>query len=414
MNESYECIVIGGGPAGATVATLLADQGHKTLVLERDRFPRHHIGESLMPETYWTFQRLGMLDKMKATDFIRKQSVQFVSASGKESLPYYFTDRDPGEHSITWQVRRDQFDVMMLDNARQHGAQVRQGVSVKEVLFDGEQAVGVRAAVNGTTADLAANVVVDATGMSTLLARQLKLRTPDEKLRKAAIYAYYKGAIRSKGRDAGATLVINTPNRNGWFWFIPLCDELTSIGIVAPPAYLCTGRGDDPATTLKQEIENCPAIRQRLQSARQVSDVYVTSDFSYRANRMAGHGWVLVGDAFGFMDPIYSSGIMLAMKSGEFAADAIHDALQSDDFSASRLGSFADKLVSGMQLLRQLIYAFYDRDFSFGKFIQAYPEHLDHLVRLLTGDVFNDEVVAIFENMGKWVDLPPTIKLQNQ
>ena len=131
MTESYECIVIGGGPAGATTSTILADHGHRTLVLERARFPRHHIGESLMPQTYWILKRIGMYEKLKASDFPPKESVQFVNASGKESQPYYFTDRDPHEWSVTWQVKRDKFDKMMLDNAREHGVEVREGVSVK-------------------------------------------------------------------------------------------------------------------------------------------------------------------------------------------------------------------------------------------------------------------------------------------
>jgi flavin-dependent dehydrogenase len=137
MNEAYDCIVIGGGPAGATTSTILADYGHRVMVLEKSRFPRHHIGESLMPQTYWTFKRIGMLDKLKKSDFTSKESVQFVSAKGQESQPYYFPDRDPNEWSFTWQVKRDRFDKMMLDNSREHGVEVREGVQVKEVLFEG-------------------------------------------------------------------------------------------------------------------------------------------------------------------------------------------------------------------------------------------------------------------------------------
>ena len=144
-SATYDCVVIGGGPAGATAATLLADYGHRVVVLERGRFPRHHIGESLMPQSYWTFKRLGMLPKLKASNFPLKQSVQFVSPSGRDGQPYYFTERDPNEWSITWQVCRDRFDRMMLENAREHGAEVREGVGVKEVLFNDARAVGVRA-----------------------------------------------------------------------------------------------------------------------------------------------------------------------------------------------------------------------------------------------------------------------------
>ena len=191
MNQqsAYDCIVIGGGPSGATVSTLLADHGHKVLVLEKSTFPRHHIGESLMPQTYWVFQRLGMLDKLKASDFPRKESVQFVNAAGKESQPFYFHDRRPHECSITWQVRRAEFDRMMLDNAREHGVEVREKALVKEVLFEGDRAVGVRATINGDPVQLSARVIIDASGQSGVLSRQLRLRVGDPGLKNAAIYA---------------------------------------------------------------------------------------------------------------------------------------------------------------------------------------------------------------------------------
>ncbi len=412
MSEAYDCVIMGGGPAGATTATLLADHGHRVLVLEKARFPRHSVGESLMPETYWVFERLGMLDKMKASAFPRKESVQFVSASGKESQPFFFTDRDSRECSVTWQVSRDEFDRLMLDNAREHGAEVREGVLVKDVQFVGSRAVGVRAIVDDQTVDYPARVVVDATGQSSLLSNKLKLRYHDKALRNSAIYAYYKGACRDEGRNAGATIVIHTPEREGWFWSIPLPDDVTSIGLVAPPEFLFKDRGNDPLKTLEYEIARCPGIAKRLAGAERVSDARVLRDFSYRSRRVAGDGWVLVGDAFGFLDPVYSSGVMLAMKSGALAADAIHEALATGDLSGERLGVFGPELAHGMQMIRQLVHAFYSRDFSFSQFINEHPECKDHLVRILIGDVFNDEVGELFDRMRRWVELPEPIELE--
>ena len=395
--DQFDVVIIGGGPAGATVGTLLADHGHRVVILEAKHLPRHHIGESLMPESYSTFQRLGMLDKLGATDFPRKQSVQFVSSSGKDSQPYFFTDRDPGPHSTTWQVPRDRFDEMMLDNAREHGAEVREGVRVSSVVFEGDRAVGVEIGPRGSAASIVAKVVVDASGMSTLLARQLGIRQAHETLKNGSIYAYFKNAKRDDGRNAGATIIIQTADRAGWFWFIPLPDDITSIGVVAPPSYLFTGRGDDPLATLEEEIGNCPGIARRLVDAERVGQAYVTSDFSYRAGRVAGDGWVLIGDAFAFLDPIYSSGVFLALKSGEFAADAIHDALTAGDLSGARLGAFGPRLASGMRLIEQLVHVYYDRSFSFAKFNREHPECRDHIVRLLIGDVFNNDVGKVFD-----------------
>jgi flavin-dependent dehydrogenase len=187
---------------------------------------------------------------------------------------------------------------------------------------------------------------------------------------------------------------------------------MTSIGIVAPPSYLCTGRGDDPTATLDEEIARTPGIARRLEHAERVGQVRVTSDFSYRSRQVAGDGWVLVGDAFGFLDPVYSSGVFLALTSGEFAADAIHNALASGDTSGERLGAWGEKFTAGMHLMRQLVYAFYDRNFSFGKFAKAHPEYQDHIVRLLIGDVFNDDVGEVFDVLRNWAGLPADSPLQ--
>jgi geranylgeranyl reductase family protein len=408
----YDCVVIGGGPGGATAATVLADHGRRVLVLEKGSFPRHHIGESLMPQTYDVFKRIGMLEKMKASGFPRKESVQFVSASGRESQPFFFTDRDPNEWSITWQVRRDEFDRMMLDNARDHGAEVAFGAHVSEVIFEGDRATGVRATVDGESRTFTAKVVVDASGQSSLLSRQLGLRYVDPKLRNASIYTYYKGATRDEGRNAGATIIIHTPNRDGWFWFIPLCDDVASVGVVAPPSRLFSGRGDDPLTTFEGEVENCIPIKERLSSATRISQAHVISDYSYMSRKMAGDGWLLIGDAFGFLDPVYSSGVFVALKSGEFAADAVHDAIGAGDCSGARLGAYGSKLVDGIWSLKRMVHTFYDERFSFGAFLQEHPQYRDHIVRLLIGDVFNDDVEEVFEELGKWVDLPGPIVLE--
>jgi len=413
MNESCDCIVIGGGPAGATVSTILSDLGHRVTVLEKSRFPRHHIGESLMPQTYWTFKRIGMLDKLKRSDFTSKESVQFISSKGQESQPYYFPDRDPNEWSFTWQVKRDRFDKMMLDNAREHGVEVREGVQVREVLFEGSRAVGVRAMIEGRATDVRCKVVIDATGVNALLSKQLGIREGEPGLKNAAIYAYWKGAHRDDGRNAGATLVIYTPDKQGWFWSIPLENDITSIGIVAKPQFLITGRGDDPLAILEEEIARTPGIARRVQNAERVSHAYVTSDFTYRARRISGDGWVLCGDAFGFLDPIYSSGVLLALKMGELTADTVHDALQENDLSAARLGRHGKRVAKGMQLVRQLVYAFYQPTFSFGQFNRDHPQFHDQVVRLLIGDVFDrDDFDEMFRCVRDCVPLPEPIPLE--
>src|SRR5687767_11901079 len=240
-----DVVVIGGGPAGSTCSTLLAQQGLKVELYERERFPRFHIGESLIPETYWVLERLNMLPKMRASRFVKKYSVQFVNASGKLSAPFYFWDNKPHECSQTWQVVRSEFDKMMLDNAREHGVDVHEGVRVVDVLADSNGA-GAASGVTiqregGAREDVRARVVVDASGQNGLLMNRFNLRLWDPVLNKGAIWTYWKGAYRDTGRDEGATMVIQTANRQGWFWYIPLHDDLVSVGVVGPFDYLFKG-----------------------------------------------------------------------------------------------------------------------------------------------------------------------------
>jgi len=418
MDASYDVVVIGGGPAGSTVAALTAEAGLSTLVLERAKFPRFHIGESLMPESYWAFKRLGMLQKMKDSPFVKKYSVQFVNASGKESQPFYFDEMNPHEGSQTWQVVRSQFDEMMLDNAAEKGATVWQEANVTDVHLspsptdDLPRATGVTVSrAGGPPLRVNARVVVDASGTNALLSRKLGIRTGEASLRKAAVFAHYQGAYRDEGKNAGATLVLSTPNQEGWFWYIPLQDAIVSVGVVGDPEYLIRGRGK-PEQTLDEEIARTSAVARRVQSARRVSPVHVLSDFTYRANRVAGDGWVLVGDAFGFLDPIYSSGVFLALKTGEMAADAIIAAFAKNDLSAPQLSDWGDTLMDGYNAIRKLVYAFYTRDFSFGKFMRQHPEFQKNLVDLLIGDVFRPEVNAIFGPMSKMISLPEPVTVE--
>ncbi len=270
VHES-DVIVIGGGPAGSTTATLIAQSGYRVQLFEREKFPRFHIGESLIPETYWVLKRLNMLPKMQASCFVKKFSVQFVNANGKASAPFYFWDNKPHECSQTWQVVRSEFDQMMLENARDHGVIAHEGVRVLDVIFEDSRAVGVKIkAADGSVHELRATVIVDATGQSGLLQNKLKLRVWDPILNKGAIWTYFEGAYRDTGKDEGATVVIQTPNKLGWFWNIPLHNDRLSLGVVAPFDYLFKGRGSHEEV-FNEEVENCPAVKERIASAKRVT-----------------------------------------------------------------------------------------------------------------------------------------------
>jgi flavin-dependent dehydrogenase len=389
-------VVIGGGPAGSTVSTLLAQKGHHVQLFERDHFPRFHIGESLIPETYWVLKRLNMLDKMKKSHFVKKHSVQFVNQHGKLSEPFYFMDHKPHECSQTWQVLRSEFDQMLLDNAREHGVLVHEGVRVLEVLFEGDRAVGVRLQEEGgAEREVRADVVVDASGQSSLIMSRLGLRDWDPVLRKAALWTYWEGAYRDSGNDAGATLVLQTKGKHGWFWYIPQHDNIVSVGVVAAYDYLFRGRGDrDNEAIYCEEVDKCPGVKQRIAGAKRVAPFRAAKEYSYRSRQAAGNGWVLAGDAFGFLDPLYSSGVLLALKSGQLAADAIAEGLEKGDTSAAQLGKWEAEFGQGMDRMRRLVCEYYD-GFSFGKFVRRHPNLKGHLTDLLIGDLFKDEVDAV-------------------
>jgi flavin-dependent dehydrogenase len=398
--ENLDVVVIGGGPAGSTTSNLLAQSGLKVRLYEREQFPRFHIGESLIPMTFWVMKRLKMLEKMRPSKFVKKYSVQFVDGNGRLSEPFYFVDHKPHESSQTWQVYRQEFDKLMLENAAEQGVDVRQGVRVLDVLFEGERAVGVRIQeADGSEREVRAKVVVDTSGQSSIIMSRLGLREWDPILKKAALWTYWKGAFRDTDKDEGATLVLQTQGKQGWFWYIPLANDILSVGIVAAYDYLFLDRANkDHETIYFEEVNLCPGLIPRLKGAKRVDQFRAAKEYSYRSKRAAGDGWVLAGDAFGFLDPLYSSGVLLALTSGAMAADAIVEGLAKGDTSAAQLGKWEPGFVQGMERMRRLVCAYYD-GFSFGRFIRKHPHLKGLLTDLLIGDLFEDKVDAVWGPM---------------
>jgi len=398
-----DVIVIGGGPAGSTTAALVAQEGHSVRLLERDHFPRYHIGESLIPETFWVLERLGILETLRKSRFVRKHSVQFVTEQGRLSEPFYFADHKDHESSQTWQVLRQDFDQLLLDTARERGVDVREGVRVLEPIFEGSRAVGVRTLdESGRREEMRARVIVDAAGQSCVIQDRLGLREWDPVLKKAAIWTYWKGARRDSGRDEGATLVMQTEGKKGWFWFIPLADDIVSVGVVAGHDHLFTGRDSkDLERIYFEEVARCPGVQPRIAGAERTGPFRAAKEYSYRSREVAGDGWVLVGDAFGFLDPLYSSGILLALKSAACAADAISAGLSRGDTSAAQLGCWGPEYVAGMERMRRLVCEFYD-GLNFGRFVRDHASRKGLVTDLLIGDLFKpeiDELWPLFDAM---------------
>jgi flavin-dependent dehydrogenase len=226
---------------------------------------------------------------------------------------------------------------------------------------------------------------------------RFNLRIWDPVLNKGAIWTYWEGAYRDTGRDEGATMVLQTATRNGWFWYIPLHNNIVSVGVVAPFDYLFKGRTDF-AQTYDEEVERCPAVKERVSIGKRVTGYFATKDYSYRSKQVAGNGWVLIGDAFGFLDPLYSSGVLLALKSGELAADAIVEGFAKGDTSAAQLGRWGPAFHEGMDRMRRLVCEYYD-GFSFGNFVRHYPELQGTVTDILIGDLFTGRVDKVWRPM---------------
>jgi len=390
MPSSFDVIIIGAGPAGSAAAALLAEQNLRVVVLEREKFPRYHIGESLLPFTCYPLKRLGLLEKMRNSEFVKKYSVQFVSPSGKASQPFYFSTRyEPGV-AQTWQVLRSEFDLMLLENARAKGAHVLEETVVQELLQEDGRAVGVRAQTrSGEPLEFRAPMTLDCSGREAFVPTRLNWRVREPKLNKVAVWTYYRGARRDTGLDAGATTVAYVPEK-GWFWYIPQHREMISVGVVAEGKYLTRDGVREPKDMFQREIEQNAWIKEHLAAGAQTGPYYLTSEISWRSRYCAADGLLLAGDSFGFLDPVFSSGVMLALKSGALAADVIRAAFDAGDFSAERFTEYGRVMREGIENMRKLVYAFYDQGFSFRVLTNKYPDLAGDITDCLSGDVNKD------------------------
>lgn len=390
-SQHYDVIIIGAGPAGASAGAVLAEKGHRVVLLEREKFPRYHVGESLLPFTYQPLQRLGLVDKMKGSAFVKKYSVQFVSPSGKASQPFYFFNRyDRDTIAQTWQVLRSEFDCIMVDNAREKGAEVREGIKVTGLIKEDGRVLGVRAqSKSGEELEFRAPMTLDCSGKEAFSAVRQNWRMKDPFLNKIAVWTYYKGAQRDPGIDEGGTTVAMVPEK-GWFWYIPLHNDIVSVGVVAEGKYLSREGVKDPEKIFNREIEQNLWIKDHLAPGEQFGPYYLTSEYSFHSKYCACEGLLLVGDAFCFLDPVFSSGLMMALKSGVMAADAVHEALLAKDLSPARFADYAAQLRTGIENMRKLVYAFYDPNFSFRLLTDKYPALAGDITDCLSGDVGKD------------------------
>ena len=362
MAESYDAVVIGGGPGGSTVATFLARAGRRVLVLEREKFPRFHVGESLLPFSLPIFERLGVAGKIRDAGFQQKHGAYFWNEETGGIRPVDFARGIDDRHPFAYQVKRADFDQLLLRHAAESGARVREETSVSRVLFEEGTAVGVVAATRGgPEEEIRARVVVDASGQDAFLSRQLGNRKFDKRLKRAALFAHYEGIRWPEGQRPGDILL--PIDRGVWYWIIPFSDGTSSVGAVFEPAL--AQREAAGKTSLDDRFDWLVARSARmtefLGGSRRTSKVVGISDYSTSSARSTGDGWILVGDAATFLDPVFSTGVFLAMAMGERASRRIDRALERPGpVRAADLAPYGRETNRLVARFRRFVYAFYD------------------------------------------------------
>jgi FADH2-dependent halogenase len=357
LPHDYEAAVIGGGPAGASAAATLARLGRRVVLFERDRFPRFHIGESLLAASNEAFEKLGCREKVEAAGFTRKWGASFGPADGSAESYADFSVSGEIPFPQTWQVPRERFDKLLLRHAEESGAEVYQEHRVMDAVFDAE---GVTLDVAGpqTRRTVRVQAVIDASGRLGLLARKLRLRVEEPKLANIAVFAHYSGVPRPAGRRAGDIRIIGRDDL-GWFWFIPISEELMSVGVVLQRRVFDTWPRMPHEEILQRAIADTPAASALMRDAKREWPVRVEKDFSYCVRAYAGDRWLLAGDAGSFLDPVFSTGVTIALESGIEAGRALGAALACGDLSAPAFARFERVQRLRYRMFRRFVVNFY-------------------------------------------------------
>lgn len=356
--DRFDVIVIGGGPAGAVAAAELARRGRSVLVVEKEHYPRFHIGESLIPGVVAVLDELGVGDAIHGEGFVRKYAAEFVTPDCAFRQRYVFSDSLTPQHHLAYQVERARFDQILLDHARGQGAVVRVGAEVTHFDERPEAVVCSVSEREGEVRCVSSRYLIDASGQHSFIARRLGLRQLDLGLRNVAVYAHFTGAQPVGGDRAGDITVVLDPE--GWWWVIPL-REVVSVGFVAPKAAF---DGKPDTAWMLRRLRELPALAQRFESAKLAGAARVAADYSYGSRRLVGSRWLLAGDAGAFLDPVFSTGVYLGVSSGVKAARAVADSLAGSEASSAVLSAYAAWFEQKVRVYGELVRGFYRPEFT--------------------------------------------------
>jgi FADH2-dependent halogenase len=361
--NTWDVIVVGGGPAGSSAASWLARAGRRVVVIERDVFPRFHIGESLLASVNDALASIGASDLVRRAGFPQKWGATFLTADGAIERYADFGVAPSVRAPQTWQVERSRFDHLLLQHAESSGAEVRQNTRALDVTFDADGVTVVTRDPAEGSASLRAGCLIDASGRGTLLSRKFDLRVPEPELANVAVFSHYSNVPRLTGRRAGDIRIIARADL-GWFWMIPISEQLMSVGVVLPRSAMKAGYAiSGPTELLERTITETPAVARLLQSARREWPVRVERDFSFGSRAYAGDRWLLAGDAGSFLDPVFSTGVAIALESGVEAAQAVEAGLKSGNLMVSQFSRYQQRQRQRFLAFRRFVLGFYTPEF---------------------------------------------------
>lgn len=400
-----DVIIIGGGPAGSALACYLSRAGISNIILEKAFHPRPHVGESMVTASTRVFQELGFLEVMEREGFIKKYGATWHAPfnRGRFSIAFGEFPQEGIEQDYTYHVDRSKFDLLWLKQAESFGSKVVQGVVVKRVLMDENgRATGVRAAIDNVEFDMHAKLVVDASGRDTLLGRQLRIKKKDPIFNQYAVHAWFEGLDKGNDESRDHIHIYFLPVERGWVWQIPITEEITSVGVVVDKQVFKDVFSDMDAY-FTQMIQTNDNLARAMRQARRINAFKTEGDYSYSLDSYVGDGYLMVGDAARFVDPIFSSGVSIALYSAKFAADRIMQAFASNDFSAAMLRPYEEKLRGGANVWYEFIRLYYKLLPLFTHFIQS-PRHRLQVLQLLQGEVFDRQEVPVLDAMRKYIE----------